>query len=107
MHQQDTLILFAATLLAMRPTITIATQDLARFLQTFLDRSLVSTNEPQKAAVLHILCSTVNKRAVDAAEFLNVNVQSFWSSKIADSTVDLATRKAALRSWSWVSHLPH
>lgn len=107
----------------MRPTVTVTSDDLTRFLTTFLDRSLEATNDVQMSAVLHILGSTINKTApgestslssmrflhqlmrsfTDAGDFLDRDLKTFWTTRIVDASVHSATRKAALRAWSWIT----
>ncbi|ORY74067.1 ARM repeat-containing protein [Leucosporidium creatinivorum] len=101
--QQDTIALFSATLLAMRPTVSVTTEDLTTFLRDFLARLLQCENETQLVAGLHLIGSSVNKRAQDLADFLTNDLPTFWDSNVADVTKPEATRKAALRVWSWIA----
>lgn len=61
--QQDTVALFSAAILAMRPTITLSAVEAATFLRNALLRCLSATNEAQLTAMLHLIGAMVNKRS--------------------------------------------
>lgn len=61
--QQNLTALFSALLLAMKPAVALPAADLSVFLRSSLERTLSAQNEIQLAATVHLLGSTVNKRA--------------------------------------------
>lgn len=61
--QQDTVALFSAALIAMRPTVTLPNDELLAFVRSALERSLNWSNETQAVSGRHLMASTVNKRA--------------------------------------------
>lgn len=72
--QQDTIALFSATLLAMRPTVAVTPENLTTFLRGFLTRMLECQNETQLVAGLQLMGSSVNKRAQGELQLLCVPV---------------------------------
>ncbi|KAK4702028.1 DNA repair/transcription protein MET18/MMS19, partial [Phenoliferia sp. Uapishka_3] len=101
--QQDTVVLFTAAILAMRPSVSVTAADLAVFLRLFLVRSVQAKNETQLVATLHLLGQTVNKRAQDLEIFLNEDMPKYWEENVLNAAKPESTRKAALRAWAWVA----
>lgn len=108
----------------MKPAVALPAADLSVFLRSSLERTLSAQNEVQLAATVHLLGSTVNKRApgkelyfhvlpllvsgahdysnADLADFLESDVESLYRSTIASVSVPAAQRRSALRAYSWV-----
>ncbi|GAA5964949.1 hypothetical protein JCM21900_001908 [Sporobolomyces salmonicolor] len=101
--QQNTVALFTASLLAMRPNVSLPTADLLSFLRAFLARSLECQNEVQLTAVVHLLANSINKRAPDVAEFLDSDLSVYYTDNVLPASKPDATRRAALRVWTWVA----
>ncbi|KAM0750891.1 hypothetical protein T439DRAFT_325940 [Meredithblackwellia eburnea MCA 4105] len=100
--QQNTIVLFSAAILAMRPTTAVSASDLTGFLRHFLVRSTEVGNETQLVATVNLLGQTVNKRAQDLSEFLTKDVAEYWDSSVVGGKTD-RVRRAALRSWAWIA----
>ncbi|KAK4050301.1 hypothetical protein OIV83_003622 [Microbotryomycetes sp. JL201] len=101
--QQNTITLFSSALIAMRPTTALAATTLVDFLRRSLTRALQSSNEIQLSATLHLLGSSVNKRAEDLGGFLQDDVPRYWQDFVADQTKDTASRIIALRVCAWIA----
>lgn len=74
--QRNLAALFSALLLAMKPAVALPAADLLVFLRSSLERTLSAQNEVQLAATVHLLGSTVNKRAPGKLYF---RVFRYWS----------------------------
>ncbi|GEM08663.1 DNA repair/transcription protein [Rhodotorula toruloides] len=101
--QQNLVSLFTSLLLAMRPAVSLPSTDLLAFLRSFLARSLVSQNEIQLVAVLHLLSNSVNKRVQDVGEFVDEDLPRFYAENVKDGSKPLAVRRSALRVYTWVA----
>ncbi|TKA55992.1 hypothetical protein B0A53_01695 [Rhodotorula sp. CCFEE 5036] len=101
--QRNLVALFSALLLAMKPAVALPAADLSVFLRSSLERTLSAQNEVQLAATVHLLGSTVNKRAPDLADFLDSDVESLYRSTIASASAPAAQRRSALRAYSWIA----
>ena len=106
----------------MKPAVALPAADLSVFLRSSLERTLSAQNEVQLAATVHLLGSTVNKRApgtlflrvfrtgigcsrrsnADLADFLDSDVDSLYRSTVASASAPAAQRRSALRAYSGV-----
>lgn len=115
----------------MRPNTAVSAKDLIEFLRHFLFRVTENgVDEIQIKASVELIGQTVNKRMpgmslflprfyrlgltdwtfhgrVDLTEFLTDDLEKFWKHQIANVDVGEKERKAALRTWAWVSFVSH
>ncbi|KAM0786372.1 hypothetical protein ACM66B_001840 [Microbotryomycetes sp. NB124-2] len=101
--QQNTITLFSSALIAIRPTKALTAEALTDFLRRSLTRALQSSNAVQLSATLHLLGSSVNKRADDLSGFLQEDVTRFWEKHVADSSQETMSRVVALKVCAWVA----
>ncbi|GAA5883105.1 hypothetical protein JCM3774_002857 [Rhodotorula dairenensis] len=101
--QQNLTALFSALLLAMKPAVALPAADLLVFLRSSLERTLSAQNEVQLAATVHLLGSTVNKRAQDLGDFLEHDVEALYRSTVASASASVPQRRSALRAYSWIA----
>ncbi|GAA5990089.1 hypothetical protein JCM10908_005818 [Rhodotorula pacifica] len=101
--QRNLTALFSALLLAMKPAVALPVEDLLAFVRSTLERTLSAQNELQLAATVHLLGSTINKRAQDLADFLDTDVDGFFRSTVSSSSTPTTPRRSALRAYSWIA----
>ncbi|GAA6059776.1 hypothetical protein JCM10212_001984 [Sporobolomyces blumeae] len=108
--QRNLIALFASTVLALRPEVTLSSassaSDSADLLKTLLERSLDATNELQLRSIAHILSSVVNKRIEQAGpvrDFVENDVRKYWQGTVRDPSKSATVRRVGLRVWIWIA----
>ena len=114
--------LFSAAVVALHKEVTLPVPDEVAFLDNLLQWiSAHAENALQREALIHLIAAVVNRHAesllilshlfqerftdevIELDTFLASNVDTFWSSQIADSSISPDSRKNAILVFKWVS----
>ncbi|KAH7881782.1 ARM repeat-containing protein [Phlebopus sp. FC_14] len=103
-HQRDTMVLFAAAHFPIRKEIRVAVPNLSMFLKELVGWcGLPTCSTLQREVVSQLLATLVNKYAESITEFLNYELDSYWSAVLKNPNVPLEARRHAINTWVWIT----
>ncbi|KAI0940934.1 hypothetical protein AcV7_003173 [Taiwanofungus camphoratus] len=102
--QKNTLALFSAATIAFRKEVRLPVPDEAAFLDILLQwQEELPDNVLQRDAIIQAISSILNKRADGVEIFLADKLETFWTTRITDTSMSREKRRQAISAWAWMT----
>ncbi|KAI6113119.1 ARM repeat-containing protein [Pisolithus sp. B1] len=99
-RQRNTVVLYTAAHVPMRRDVSLDTTKLSgRLVDLVTWCRSDSCTTSQREAASHMLASLVNKRADDIGDFLNHQLDDYWSNVVYNHTISASDRRNAVALW--------
>ncbi|KAG8853351.1 hypothetical protein FRB91_005036 [Serendipita sp. 411] len=94
--------LFTSAVVALRSETSIPHHSLRKLLNQLALAAFTCENPRKKFALTGAVASILNKHAEECPEFIEADMEKFWSDNVKDSTLPVMKRNEALMIWSAV-----